>query len=114
MNAPTKVFLVLVTAPDQGVARRLAKAALRERLIACANLVPKIESHYWWRGEIESASEVLMIFKTTRARLARLEALVLKMHPYDTPEFLVLGADSGNRKYISWLRSAVSVNRKAG
>jgi len=95
--------IVLVTAPNLKVARFLAKAALEARLAACANLVPKIESHYWWQGKIESGAEVLIIFKTRKSRLAALEKLVIAKHPYDTPEFLILTLDAGSRKYLEWL-----------
>jgi len=98
--------LIFVTAPDMQTARRLARAALRARLAACANLVPKIESHYWWRGKIESAGEVLILFKARKARLPALEKLILAGHPYDTPEFLVLALSAGNRKYLDWMRSS--------
>ena len=66
MKASAKPALVLVTAPNLKIARRLAREALRARLIACANLVPKIESHYRWQGKIESSPEVLLLLKTTR------------------------------------------------
>ena len=76
---------------------------MKARLIACANLVPKVESHYWWQGKLESGAEVLLVMKTRRAHLRKLEALVLAAHPYDTPEFLVLGLHSGSQKYLAWL-----------
>ena len=98
MKSATKFAVVLVTAPDLKTARALARAALSARLIACANLVPKIESHYWWQGKIESGAEVLLILKTAKSRLAALEKLVLAKHPYDTPEFLVLPLSAGARK----------------
>lgn len=98
--------IALVTAPDLKTARRLARAALEARLIACANLVPKIESHYWWQGKIERGSEVLLILKTTKANLAKLEKVILSLHPYDTPEFLVLPLQSGNRRYLKWLHTS--------
>jgi len=94
---------VLVTAPDLKTARKLAKAALRARLIACANLIPKIESHYRWQGRIESGNEVLMILKCTTARLAALEKFILASHPYDTPEILVVPLEAGTKKYLEWL-----------
>jgi periplasmic divalent cation tolerance protein len=103
MKPTTQFALVLVTAPDLKTARRLAKAALQARLIACANLVPKIESHYWWQGKLESAAEVLLVLKTTKATLAALEKLILAGHPYDTPEFLVLSPNAGSQKYLAWL-----------
>jgi periplasmic divalent cation tolerance protein len=73
------------------------------RLIACANLIPKIESHYRWRGKIESGAEVLLVLKTQKSKLAALEKLVLARHPYDTPEFIVLPLSAGSKKYLTWL-----------
>src|ERR1051325_4676182 len=92
-----KYLLVLVTAPDRKTARDLARAALRARLAACVNVVPKIESHYWWNGKIERGVEVLLLFKTTSARLTPLERLIRQRHPYDTPEFIALRLNRGNR-----------------
>jgi uncharacterized protein involved in tolerance to divalent cations len=103
MKSAGKFAIVLVTTPDLKTARALAKAALQAHLIACANLVPKIESHYWWQEKIESGVEVLLILKTQKSKLAALEKLVLARHPYDTPEFLVLPLSAGNKKYLDWL-----------
>jgi periplasmic divalent cation tolerance protein len=103
MKPATKFAVVLVTAPDLKTARALAKIALQAHLIACANLIPKIESHYWWQGKIESSAEVLLILKTQKSKLAALERLILAKHPYDTPEFLVLPLSAGNKKYLDWL-----------
>lgn len=107
MKSASRLAVVLVTAPDLKTARMLARSALDARLVACANLVPRIESHYWWRGKLESVAEVLLIFKTTRARLAKLEKLVLAKHPYDTPEFVVLPVRGGAAKYLAWIEASV-------
>lgn len=106
MKSAAKFALVLVTAPNLKTARLLAKAALQARLIACANLVPKLESHYRWQGKLESSTEVLLILKAPKTRLAALEKLVLARHPYDTPEFLVLPVSAGSKKYLTWLTSS--------
>lgn len=101
---PTRNFeVVLVTAPDLKTARSLAKAALEARLAACINLVPKIESHYWWDGKLERGDEVLMVLKTTTESLTDLEKLILIKHPYETPEFVVLSMSGGNERYLDWL-----------
>ena len=106
MKSATSFAIVLVTAPDLKTARALAKAALKARLTACASLVPKIESHYWWQGRIESGTEVLLMLKTPKSRLAALEKLILAKHPYDTPEFLVLPVSAGSGKYLAWLAAS--------
>jgi periplasmic divalent cation tolerance protein len=93
--------------PALKTARTLAKAALEAKLIACANLIPKVESHYRWQGKIESASEVLMILKTAKSRLAALEKLISARHPYDTPEFLVLPLKAVSRRYLAWLADSI-------
>lgn len=107
MKSAQKFSIILVTAPDLKTARMLATAALQARLIACATLVPKIESHYRWQGKIESSAEILLILKTQKSKLAALEKLMLARHPYDTPEFLVLPLSAGNKKYLDWLAAAV-------
>jgi periplasmic divalent cation tolerance protein len=103
MKSAGKFAVVLVTVPDLKTARALTKVALKSRLIACANLIPKIKSHYWWHGKIESGAEVLLVLKTQKLKLAALEKMILARHPYDTPEFLVLPESAGNQKYLEWL-----------
>src|SRR5262245_22363866 len=107
MKSGSQYALVLVTTPDVKIARLLSRAALEKRLVACANIIPKIESHYWWQDKIDSSSEVLVILKTTRARLAALEKLVLDKHPYETPEVVALQLTKGNRRYLDWLRDSI-------
>jgi len=107
MKAARRFTVVLVTAPDVKAARALARAALAARLIACANLVPRLESHYWWKGKMESSAEVLLIMKTTQVKLRLLEELFLRKHPYDTPEILALTVERGTRRYLDWLAGSV-------
>jgi len=107
MNSAKSYSIVLVTAPDPKTARMLAKAALNKRLIACANLIPKLESHYWWKGKIEKGNEVLMLLKTRSSKLAALEKLILAEHPYDTAEFIVLPVSRGSQRYLDWISNSV-------
>jgi len=103
MKKTADYSMVFVTAPDKKVARQLARAALEKRLVACANLVAGMESHYWWQGKLERSAEILIIFKTTTRRLAALEKLVLAQHPYDTPEFVVVPLRAGTDRYLNWI-----------
>ena len=108
MKRTERHVVVLVTAPDLKTARVLARGALEARLVACANLVPRIESRYWWHGKLVQGREVLMLMKTTRARLAALEKLILAEHPYDTAEFVVLPLGAGSAKYLAWIDASVA------
>lgn len=103
----TRHCLVLVTVPNKKTVRKLAAGALEKRLVACANVIPGIESHYWWQGKIEQSRELLILFKTSRSKLAALEKFVVAQHPYDTPEFLVLSLAAGNEKYLRWLTDSM-------
>ncbi len=108
MKTSSSLVLALVTAPDIKTARRLARAALEARLVACANLVPQLESHYWWKSKIERGQEVLLFLKTSRRQLRDLERLVIAEHPYDTPEFLVTPLEGGNERYLDWWKKALA------
>jgi len=108
MKSATPFAVILVTAPSMAVARKLARIALERKLVACVNIVPRIESVYWWKGKIESDREVLLVLKSRKPLLARLESLIQEQHPYDTPEFLVLPLSGGSQRYLDWLRAETS------
>ena len=110
MRVPEEFACVLVTVPDMALARRLAKTALEGKLAACANIIPAVESHYWWEGKLESSSEVLLIFKTRQELLPKLERTVRGVHPYDTPEFVGIPLTAGSRKYLTWLAESTAID----
>ncbi len=105
--AQSTLQLVFVTAPDADVGRKLAHGILQSRLAACVNIIPGLESHYWWQGKLDQSGEVLLLIKTTKAKLKRLQKLVLEQHPYDTPEFVAFLASTVEEKYMAWVRESV-------
>lgn len=106
---PARAYvLVLVTAPDLPTARKLARTALEARLVACVSLLPGLESHYWWKGRLERAGEVLLLLKTRKALLEALERFVVQRHPYETPEVLAVSLDRGSGRYLAWLSDCTS------
>jgi periplasmic divalent cation tolerance protein len=105
-----KPLLALVTVPDIRTGRKLAQAALKARLAACANLLPGLESHFWWEGRIQRSPEVLVLFKTTSGKAAALERLILDLHPYDTPEFVLVPPAGGNKRYLDWWLKSVTAH----
>jgi periplasmic divalent cation tolerance protein len=103
MEDASAFCLVMVTAPDLETARKLVGGALEAHLAACGNIVSGLESHYWWQGKIEQASEVLILFKTVKTSLSKLENHISAAHPYDTPEIIALDLTSGSAKYLQWI-----------
>jgi len=96
-------LLVFSTFPDAETARRVARACVEERLAACGNLVPGLESIYRWKGRIETATEVLVLFKTTDEAYPRLEARLKEMHPYEVPEIVAVTPSGGLPCYLEWV-----------
>ncbi|RME90991.1 MAG: divalent-cation tolerance protein CutA [Verrucomicrobia bacterium] len=107
MQTADAFCVVLVTAPNLDAARLLARKAVEGRLAACVNIVPAIESHYWWEGKVHHDPESLLLIKTTRDRLAALEEVLLAAHPYDTPEIVALPMAEGTPRYLAWLADSV-------
>lgn len=99
--------LVLTTAADIDEANRLARTLVDERLVACASLVPSVQSLYRWQGELESATETLLLLKTTSEQLAALEKRLHALHSYATPEFLVVRVEAGSPGYLEWLQASL-------
>ena len=97
--ARSSVVVALTTVATAVEARRLAKSLLRQRLAACINIVPGIESFYWWQGKIDQSAEHLLVIKSTKRCVKPLERAIRLEHAYNTPEFLVFEADHGNKKY---------------
>jgi periplasmic divalent cation tolerance protein len=96
-------LLAYITCKDADDARRIGKTLVMERLAACVNILPKMESHYWWNGKIESDHEAVLIAKTRAdARDALLER-VLDLHGYETPCVVFLPATGGNPDYLDWI-----------
>ncbi len=101
--ASTDVRFIYVTIKDAAEARTLAKTLLSERLIACANILPQIESVYEWQGKVHCDPESVLILKTTVSKVAATIKRVEELHPYETPCALTLAIESGAEKYLGWL-----------
>ncbi|KAB7851268.1 divalent-cation tolerance protein CutA [Streptomyces mobaraensis] len=105
-DAATPPYLaVLTTAPDEETARRLAKDAVERRLAACAQVDGPVTSVYRWQGAIETDAEWRVLYKTTGARYAELEAHIRAGHPYDVPEVIATPITAGSDAYLTWLRA---------
>jgi periplasmic divalent cation tolerance protein len=95
--------LVYITAADLDEAKRLASALVAERLAACANILPGMQSCYWWEGAVQHEQEVVLIAKTRAARLDALIARVRALHSYSCPCVVALPITEGDPDYLAWI-----------
>jgi periplasmic divalent cation tolerance protein len=105
-QAPDTV-VCLLTAP-QGNARSIAETVIDRELAACVNIVPLVQSIYRWKGTVEQADEALLIVKTTRASIPRLEQLLREIHPYESFELVALDIVAGSHPYLEWIADSVA------
>ena len=96
-------LIVLTTVGAAFDVTALARQLVEQRLAACVNIVPRIESVYRWQGRIETESEQLLLIKTSRERLDALRDALLARHPYEVPEFMVIQPDEIAEPYRAWL-----------
>lgn len=101
------LVLVLTTWPADVAVEALAESLVRDELAACVSVSPPHRSVYRWEGAIEHAAEQQVLIKTTRSKMRALESAVHAAHPYEVPEFLVIGVEAASRAYEAWIRGTV-------
>ncbi len=107
------VLLVLSTCPDKNCAEKIARSLVGEGLAACVNISPQITSVYTWRGETESAEEVLLLIKTSARRYAQLQQAVRSLHPYELPEIIAVPVTQGLPEYLDWVEQCMNTENSA-
>jgi periplasmic divalent cation tolerance protein len=106
----TSAVIVLTTLPEDADAGALARTLVEERLAACVSVLPPMRSIYRWNNGVEEEREQQLVIKTAPAGLERLTARLLALHPYETPELLVLEA-GGSEAYLRWVGESVDSRR---
>lgn len=104
----TEYAVAFVTCAGLQQARDLGRKILEKRLAACVNIVPAVESMYWWQGKITGGNETLLIFKTQKSLVRDFVSAVKEIHGYDVPEIIFLDISSGNEDYLRWIEEETS------
>ncbi len=104
--------LIYVTAPDIEEARRIARTLVEKRLVACVNILPQIESVYWWDEKFCEDKEVLILAKTTKAKIKQVIEKIKKIHSYKVPAISVFDIVEGNEDFLNWILSEVGKGEK--
>jgi periplasmic divalent cation tolerance protein len=103
----TGKVVIFVTTSTEEEAHSIAELLLCHKKAACINIVPRIESSFWWQGKLDSAQESLLIIKTKASVLAEIINLVKDVHTYQVPEIIALPIIGGNEDYLKWIDSEV-------
>lgn len=98
-----EVLVAFCTFPNAETARDIARELVEQRLVACGNVLPQIQSVYRWEGKVESGEEALAIFKLPAIRYPEFEAKLRSLHPYDVPEIISFAVDQGLPDYLHWV-----------
>ena len=99
--------VVLTTVGASFDAAALARELVEQRLAACVNVLPQVQSVYRWQGRIESDAEQLLLIKTVAERVDALQAALMARHPYEVPEFVVIRLDEARGAWREWLFDSV-------
>ena len=99
--------LVLTTCGSLEEGRKIAQVLVERQLAACVNIVPQIESVYRWQGKVETATEWLLVIKTTERAFDRLREALIEIHPYELPECIGIAIEDGSAPYLEWIGQSV-------
>jgi periplasmic divalent cation tolerance protein len=100
--------IVLTTAGSIEEAQQIAAALVEQRLAACVNIIPGVESVFRWQGKIDRTREWLLMIKTKAEAFERVRNAIQKLHSYDVPEIISLEIDDGSASYLEWIDESVS------
>ncbi len=107
-----QVLLVMTNLPDVESAQALAHSLVQNKIAACVNLLPGVQSVYRWQGKVEQAHEVTLIIKTTQARYHQVEQAIIVAHPYDLPEVIAMPL-TGHAAYLHWVSQETAQEKNA-
>lgn len=103
MEKTTEHLLVLTTCPGSISAKKIAQDLVTEKLAACVNIIPGVQSFFSWVGKVDTANEHMLIIKTTADNYEELEGYIKKVHPYELPEVIAVSIEAGFNAYLEWV-----------
>jgi len=99
----TQVKVVITTCGSEEEAQKIARELVERRVAACVNIVSPIQSVYRWQGKVESATEWLLLIKTSAEKFAAVRDAIGELHSYDLPECIMVSIEDGSPEYLKWI-----------
>ncbi|KAJ7418489.1 Protein CutA like protein [Willisornis vidua] len=106
-SMPGTLSLALLSCPNEPIARDIARAIMDKKLAASVNILPKSSALYFWKGELEESTEILLLVQTRTTKIGELSDYVRSIHPFETPEIISLAIDQGNPLHLKWIEENV-------
>jgi len=102
------LIMIMITSSSEKEAKIIIEKLLKNRLIACGNLIGPIFSSFWWEGGIENSTEYLILLKSRKDLFKKIEQEVLKFHSYEIPEVIVFPIIEGSKAYLDWINKCLN------
>ena len=109
MQENDKPVLVYSTFPSPEAAEAVGRELVEQRLAACVNILPRVQSIYHWQGAVESATEIPLFIKSTASNYLALQQLIVELHPNQIPEIIALPIKQGLPAYLNWVAAETSL-----
>lgn len=100
-------IVIFVTAANKKEAKVIAQNLVKKKLVACVNIIDKVESLFWWKGKVDSGKETLLVIKSRKDRLSRIMKAVKAGHSYEVPEMIAIPIVGGYKPYLKWIDESV-------
>ncbi len=100
-------IVIFITVPSLDIGKQIAEKLIKEKLAACVNITSKVNSIYFWQGNIEKDDEFLLIIKSRKDRFEKLEKAVKNLHPYSVPEIIAMPIILGSGDYLNWINETL-------
>ena len=95
--------IIYSTTGNMEEARKIGRILVEEKLVACVNIIPKIESIYWWQGKIQEDNECILLTKTTDKNIEKTIRRIKELHSYEIPDIVSFPITHGHKKYLDWV-----------
>ena len=97
-----------ITAPNKKEAERIAKKLLDKKLIACANVINKVDSYFFWKNKIQNSKEIIICGKTTSKNQKKIIQIVKSLQSYSVPCIIFFDIKNGNKDFLKWIEQSVT------
>ncbi|XP_053551335.1 protein CutA homolog [Bombina bombina] len=102
--------VAFINCPNEQIAKEVARGILEKKLAVSVNIMPKTSSLYIWKGEIETSTEILLVVKTSTAKISELSGYIRYVHPFEMPDFISIPIEQGNPEYLRWMQEVLLKN----